>query len=181
MIKMGSALLPREPASSTILVRGGRRASMRFEFAEPKTATIFRRVEQRKHHEGRVMARRVLSRVRLTVQDRQVDAEAIFDTGSTRSFVSLPLAEKLGYMRYDKPKEVLLATKDKKASMVGELAARVAILGYELPLSHVFGVIEGLNHDIVIGMDIMEPYEILVDAKGGRVSYKRFPPTIEII
>lgn len=89
-------------------------------------------------------------------------------------------AEKLGYVRYRKPKEVLLATKDKKASMVGELISRVTILGYELPLSHVFGVIEELNHDLIIGMDLMEPYEILIDAKEGRVSFKKFPPTIEI-
>jgi len=128
-----------------------------------------------------MMVRRVLSKVGLTVQGRGIDVEAIFDTGATRSFVNLQLAEKLGYVRYDRPREVLLATKDKKASMVGELIARVTILGYELPLSHVFGVIEALNHDTIIGMDMMEPYEILVDAKEGKVSFKRFPPTIEII
>jgi len=127
------------------------------------------------------MARSVLSKVGLTVQGKGIDAEAIFDTGATRSFVSLQLAENSGYVRYDRPREVLLATKDKRALMVGELIARVTILGYELPLSHVFGVIEALNQDVVIGMDLMEPYEILVDAKEGRVSFKRFPPAIEII
>ena len=127
------------------------------------------------------MVRRVLSKVGLTAQGKRIDVEAIFDTGATRSFVNVELAEKLGYMRYDRPREVLLATRDKKASMVGELIARVTILGYELPLSHVFGVIEALNHDTIIGMDLMEPYEILVDAKEGEVSFKRFPPTIEII
>jgi len=127
------------------------------------------------------MVRRVLSKVGLTVQGRGIDVEAIFDKGATRSFVNLELAEKLGYVRYDRPREVLLATKDKKASMVGELIVRVTILGYELPLSHVFGVIEALNHHTIIGMDMMEPYEILVDAKEGKVFFKRFPPTIEII
>jgi len=104
-----------------------------------------------------------------------------FDTGAVRSFVSPQLAEKLGYVRYDKPKEILLATKDKRALMVGELIARVKLLGYELPLSHVFGVVEGLTHDMMIGMDIMEPYEILVDAREGKVYFKRSPPTIEIV
>jgi len=127
------------------------------------------------------MARSVLSKIGLTVQGKGIDVEAIFDTGATRSFVSLVLAENLGYVRYDRPGEVLLATKDKRALMVGELIARVTILGYELPLSHVFGVIEALNQDVVIGMDLMEPYEILVDAEEGRVSFKRFPPAIEII
>jgi len=130
---------------------------------------------------GRTMTARVLSKVGLGVQDKAVEVEAIFDTGATRSFVSLELAEKLGYTRHGTPKEVLLATKDKKALMVGELVARIAILGYELPLSHVFGAIEGLNHDTIIGMDIMEPYEIVVDAKEGRIAFRKFPPTIEII
>jgi len=127
------------------------------------------------------MARRVLSKVGLAVQGKGIGVEGIFDAGATRSFVSLQLAEKLGYVRYDVPREVLPTTKDKKALMAGELIARVTILGYELPLSHVFGVIEGLNQDTIIGMDVMEPYEILVDAKEGKVSFKRFPPTIEII
>ncbi len=130
---------------------------------------------------GDAMARRVVNEVGLTVQGKRINVKAIFDTGATRSFVSLELAEKLGYIRYDKPIEVLLATKEKKASMVGELIARVKTLGYELPLSHVFGVIEQLNHDTIMGMDIMEPYEIVVDTKGGKASFKKFPPTIEII
>lgn len=117
----------------------------------------------------------------LSVQGKAISVEAIFDTGATRSFVTLQLAEKLGYVRYDRPREVLLATKDKRALMVGEMIARVTILGYELPLSHVFGVIKALNHNTIVGMDLMEPYEILVDAKEGKVSFKRFPPTIEII
>jgi predicted aspartyl protease len=127
------------------------------------------------------MSRRVVSKLGLSVQGKGVDVEAIFDTGATGSFVSLELAEKLGYARYDMPKEVLLATRDKKALMVGELIARVTILEYELPLSHVFGVIEGLNHDTIVGMDVMEPYEIVMDAKEGKISFKRFPPTMEII
>jgi predicted aspartyl protease len=127
------------------------------------------------------MVRRILDKVGLTVQDGGAEVEALFDTGAVRSFVSPQLAEKLGYVRYDKPKEILFATKDKRALMAGELIARVKLLGYELPLSHVFGVVEGLTHDMIIGMDIMEPYEILVDAREGKVYFKRSPPTIEIV
>lgn len=127
------------------------------------------------------MTRRVVGKVGLALREKGMDVEAIFDTGATRSFVSLELAKKLEYTRYGKPREVLLAAKDKKANMVGELISRVTILEYELPLSHVFGVIEELNHDLIIGMDLMEPYEIVVDAKEGKASFKKFPPTIEIV
>lgn len=123
------------------------------------------------------MVRRVVGKASLTVQGVNVDA--LFDTGATRSFVSLNLAEKLGYLKYDKPKEALLAVKGAKAPIVGEVVARVKVLNYELPLSHVFGVVEGLSRDVIIGMDIMEPYEIIVDPKGGKIAFKRFPPAIE--
>jgi len=127
------------------------------------------------------MVRRVVGKVGLTVQGRRIDVEAVFDAGAAKSFVSLELAEKLGYTRYDKPREILLATKERKAPMVGELIARATILDYELPLSHVFGVIEWLTHDAIVGMDVMETYEIMVDPKEGKPSFKRFPPTIELI
>jgi hypothetical protein len=65
--------------------------------------------------------------------------------------------------------------------IVGELIGRATLLGYDLPLSHVFGVIKELSHDITVGMDLMEPYEIVVDSKECGASFKRFPPTIEIM
>ena len=64
------------------------------------------------------MARRVLSKVGLAVQGKGIDVEAIFDTGATRSFVSPQLAEKLGYIRYDRPREVLLAIKIKRRRLL---------------------------------------------------------------
>ena len=107
--------------------------------------------------------------------------EALFDTGATRSFVDVGVAKKLGYTRFDKPREVLLATRDSKAYFVGELVARVIIEGFELPLSRVFGVVSGLRYPVIIGMDIMEPYEIALDVKTGKVFFKRFPPILEMV
>jgi len=57
----------------------------------------------------------------------------------------------------------------------------VEIEGFELPLEHVFGVIDGLRHDVIIGMDIIEPYEIILDAREGKVKFKKYPPTIELV
>jgi predicted aspartyl protease len=127
------------------------------------------------------MVSRFIGRVTLTVGGRSVDVEALLDTGATRSFVDVGVAEKLGYTRFDKPREVLLATRDIKAYFIGELVARVTIESFELPLSHVFGVISGLRYPIIIGMDIMEPYEIALDVKTGKVFFKRFPPILEMV
>jgi predicted aspartyl protease len=122
----------------------------------------------------------IIGRVTLTVGGRSVEVEAFFRY-TTRSFVNVGVAEKLGYTRFDKPREVLLATRDSKTYFVGELVARVTIEGFELPLSHVFGVVSGLRYPAVIGMDIMEPYEIVLDVKAGKVFFRRFPPVMEIV
>jgi predicted aspartyl protease len=122
-----------------------------------------------------------IGRVTLTVGGKSVEVEALLDTGATRSFVDVGVAEKLSYTRFDKPREVLLATRDSKAYFVGELVARVIIEGFELPLSHVFGVVSGLRYPVIIGMDIMEPYEIALDVKTGKAFFKRFPPILEIV
>ena len=89
---------------------------------------------ERQQYRGK-MARTVVSKVGVALRERGIDVESILDMGATRSFVSLELAEKPGYIRYEKRKEVLLAAKDKKAHMVGELMSMGTMLEYELILS----------------------------------------------
>ncbi len=59
---------------------------------------------ERQQYRGK-MARRVVSKVGLALRERGIDVESIFDTGATRSFVSLELADKLGYIRYENEKK----------------------------------------------------------------------------
>ena len=127
------------------------------------------------------MARKVVGRVELRTEARSVEAEALFDTGATKSYVSSRVADELGYVKYREPKRVVLAVEGMEGLVVGYLAARVVIEGCELPLEHAFGVVEGLRHDVVIGTDIMEPYDIELDVKEGRARFRRFPPTLEMV
>jgi predicted aspartyl protease len=127
------------------------------------------------------MAVRVLGRITLLGSKGCVEEEALFDTGASKSFVDISAADKLGYVRYEAPKEVLLAVKNYRALIVGEVTAGVIVEGVKLPIGHVFGVIESLRHPVVIGMDIMEPYEIYIDVKEGKPKFKRIPPAIELI
>lgn len=57
------------------------------------------------------MVVRITSKVILKVDGKAIEATALFDTGATKSFVDLKLAEKVSFTKYDKPKEVLLAVK----------------------------------------------------------------------
>lgn len=126
------------------------------------------------------MAKRVVGRVELRTEARSVEAEALFDTGATKSFVSSRLADELGYVKYREPKRVMLAVEGMEGLVIGYLVARVVIDGYELPLEHAFGVVEGLRHDVVIGMDVIEPYDVELDVKEGRARLRKFPPMLEI-
>ncbi len=128
-----------------------------------------------------VVARKAVGRVELRTKAKSVEAEALFDTGATKSYVSSRVADELGYVKYREPKKVVLAVEGMEGLVVGYLAARVVIEGCELPLEHAFGVVEGLRHDVVIGMDIMEPYDIELDVKEGRARFRRFPPTLEMV
>jgi hypothetical protein len=37
--------------------------------------------------------------------------------------------------------------------------ARVTVEGFELPLSHVLGVVSGFRHPVIIGTDVMSPVD----------------------
>jgi len=127
------------------------------------------------------VARKVVCRVELHTEARSVEAEALFDTGATKSYVSSRVADELGYVKYREPKKIVPVVEGMEGLVVGYLAARVVIEGCELPLEHAFGVVKGLRHDVVIGMDIMEPYDIKLDVKEGRARFRRSPPTLETV
>jgi len=127
------------------------------------------------------VAGRIVGRVKLHTEAGSIDVEASFDTGATKSYISLKVADKLGYVKYREPRKAMLAVEGMEGLVVGYLTARVVIDGCELPLEHAFGVVEGLRHDAVIGMDVMEPYDIELDVKEGRAKFRRFPPTLEIV
>jgi len=127
------------------------------------------------------MARSIVSKVKLSVEDRSIGARALFDTGATKSYIGSKIAKDLGYVMYKEPKKIMLAVENMEGLMVGYLTAGVTINECELPLEHTFGVIEALRHDVIVGMDIMEPYDIELDAREGKVKFRRFPPTLEIV
>jgi len=55
---------------------------------------------------------KVERRIRVHRDGRVLEALALFDTGSRRSYLSKGFAEKIGYEPYGEPKEVPLAVRD---------------------------------------------------------------------
>jgi len=127
------------------------------------------------------MAGRIVGKVGLRTEAKSVNVESLLDTGATKSYISARLADELEYVKYREPRKAMLAVENMEALVIGYLTAGVMINGCELPLEHTFGVVEGLRRDAVIGMDIMEPYDIELDVKEGRAKFRKFPPTLEIV
>lgn len=124
---------------------------------------------------------RILDEVVLSTREKCRKVKALFDTGSTLSYVSETVATELGFERYATPRHVPLAVEGGFAEEIGEIpGVRVTIGGCEMPHSHTFGVLRGLRHEAVIGMDIMEPYQIRLDHEKGKPYLEKCPPEVEL-
>jgi len=129
---------------------------------------------------GRVIAMvKVEKRIRVHKDGKVVEAVALFDTGSRRSYLSKEFAERVGYEPYKEPKKVPLAVKGKFANVVGRPTVFLEVEGYILPEEETVGVIEDLAVDAIIGLNIMESYGIYIENE--EVKFKHIPPTSMII
>jgi predicted aspartyl protease len=117
----------------------------------------------------------ILDEVVLSTREKCRKVKALFDTGAVHSYVSDKVAEELGYERYKTPRLI------PQGEEIGEIpGVRVTIGGCEMPHSHTFGVLRGLRHEAVIGMDIMEPYQIRLDHEKGKPYLEKCPPEVEL-
>jgi len=88
---------------------------------------------------------KVGKRIKVYREGKVVEAEALFDTGSRRSYFSKKFAEKIGYEPYEEPKEIPLAVKGKYAKLVGDTTVYLEVEGEILPERELIGVIEDLS------------------------------------
>jgi len=122
---------------------------------------------------------KVEKKVRVHKDHKVVEANALFDTGSRGSYFSTGFAEKIGYVPYEKPREILLAVKNKAANLIGRTAVYIEVDEYLLPEEETIGVIEDLWFDVIIGLNIMEKYGVYVE--NDELKFKHIPPTSMII
>ena len=108
-----------------------------------------------------------------------VEALALFDTDSRRSYFSKDFVEKIGYEPYEKPKNIPLAVKGKYAKLIGRTRVYLEIEGFLLPEEEIIGVIEDLSRDFIIGLNIMESCGIYIE--DDQIKFKHYPPISMII
>ena len=122
---------------------------------------------------------KVEKKIRVHKGEKVVEALALFDTGSRRSYFSKDFAERIGYEPYEKPKKAPLAVKGKYAKLLGRARVYLEVEGFILPEEEIIGVIEELSRDIIIGLNIMESYGIYIE--DDQIKFKHYPPTSMII
>jgi len=120
---------------------------------------------------------RVYGKVKIHGIGGSVEVKALFDTGAGKSYLSDRLGSRIGYEKYSEPKEVALAVENATAKVIGFVsAADIEVEGYPLPEKETIGVIEGLREEAIIGLNLIEAYNIVLDTKEGKVGMKEFPP-----
>jgi hypothetical protein len=122
---------------------------------------------------------KVERRIRAHKDGRMVEAKALFDTGSRGSYFSRRLAEKMRFEVQKGPREVPLAVGGMYAELVGWAVVELEVEGYLLPEGKVLGAIDGPLTDAIIGLNIIEKYDVQIE--GDEIKFKQVPPTSMII
>lgn len=122
---------------------------------------------------------KVRDRVKIYKDRRFIEVLALFDTGAGRSYLNDKVAERLGYEPYPEPIRVPLAVEGKYAEVVGRLHVYLEVAGYRLPEEETLGVIKDLREEAVIGVNIIEPYGIVLEKD--KISFRRYPPQAFLI
>lgn len=117
---------------------------------------------------------KVRDKVKFHKDGKFVEVTALFDTGSGKTYLSHYMAERIGYELYPKPVRIPLAVKDKEAEVIGSLQAFLEIAEYVLPEKETIGVVKDLRVDAIVGLNIIEPYNIVFEKDA--VRFKEQPP-----
>jgi len=117
---------------------------------------------------------KAFSKIKVYKGEKSVEVTALFDTGSSKSYLNESIAKKLGYELYPKPLKIPLAVKGKYAEVIGYIHVYLEIAGHRLPEIETLGVVKDLMADVIIGRNIMDAYEIIIEKE--RIRFMRYPP-----
>ena len=117
---------------------------------------------------------KVRDNIKVIKDKKYLEVVALFDTGSGRSYLNDKVAEKLGYEKYPEPLKVPLAVEGKEAEVIGRSHCYLEIARYKLPEEETVGVIKDLREEAIVGLNIIEPYNIILEKV--KIRFKEYPP-----
>ena len=125
----------------------------------------------------------VKEKLSLSTIDRHVETTiaALFDSGAKFTYISDVVGKKLGFTAYKEPRDVHLAVKGAKGTILGEASLIFTLDGYEMPLPVQVYVVHDLAEEAVIGTNFMEGFDVQLDLREGRARLRKYPPEVKLM
>jgi len=125
----------------------------------------------------------VKEKLSISTVDRHVDATiaALLNTGAKFTYISDVIGKQLGFTAYKEPRDVHLAVKGAKGTIVGEASLIFTLDGLEMPLPVQAYVVHDLAEEAVIGTNFMEGFDVQLDLREGRARLRKYPPEVILI
>jgi predicted aspartyl protease len=97
----------------------------------------------------------------------ELAVKALFDTGASFTVVRRDIAEKIGHILPTDVREVTLANGKTKLKVLGYIPISTVLEGS--PIDDIAYVIEELAEELIVGVKVMEFYDIRLDPSTNRI------------
>jgi predicted aspartyl protease len=97
----------------------------------------------------------------------ELDVKALFDTGASFTVVRRDVAEKIGHILPTDVREVTLTDGKTKLKVLGYIPISTVLEGS--PIDDIAYVIEELAEELIVGVKVMEFYDIKLDPSTNRI------------
>jgi predicted aspartyl protease len=97
----------------------------------------------------------------------EMAVKVLFDTGASFTVVRKDVAEKIGHILPTDVKEVTLADENTKLKVLGYIPISTVIEGS--PIDDIAYVIDELAEELIIGVKVMEFYDIKLDPSTNKI------------
>ena len=97
----------------------------------------------------------------------ELTVKALFDTGASFTVIKKNVAEKIGHILPTDVKEVTLADGKTKLKVLGYIPISTVLEGS--PIDDIAYVIDELAEDLIIGVKVMEFYDIRLDPSTNKI------------
>jgi predicted aspartyl protease len=121
---------------------------------------------------------RIYRVLRVRSSKGELAVKALFDTGASFTVVRRDVAEKIGHILPTDVREVTLANGKTKLKVLGYIPISTVLEGS--PIDDIAYVIEELAEELIVGVRVMEFYDIKLDPSTNRIIVGRNYSSFEL-
>jgi predicted aspartyl protease len=121
---------------------------------------------------------RIYRVLRVRSSKGELAVKALFDTGASFTVVRRDVAEKIGHILPTDVREVTLADGKTKLKVLGYIPISTVLEGS--PIDDIAYVIEELAEELIVGVRVMEFYDIKLDPSTNRIIVGRNYSSFEL-